>query len=926
MEDSFLNLVAKDVLGRLTGRLKNCVVIFPNKRPIAYFLDALVQYGVPAEEVPTFYSIEDFINELATTKQVENIDLLFILYKLYLKHYPESDFDEFFGWGNLMLSDFDDIDRYLVDADKLLKNVSAVKDLEKNFMADVFMPEEFLMPLNPDDEHYLENRFRETWQIYAKTYHDLKAELKKQNLAYAGMNYREVAEKLASGAIKPGADTYIFIGFNALSKAEETIIQTLINQNKALIYWDADRYYIDNEREDSGHFIRKHASQLSGYNPQLFTDQLAKARKNIEIIGVPLHVGQAKALGIELKKHLNQANYGSTAIVLADENLLVPVLYALPEETGMLNITSGYPLQMSSLYGIFQACIHLQDNYQPGHHSFYHKDVLAILSHPIVRQTNDNGAKLLTEAIQLNQLIYISETFINGFDSALLNLFFKEISSTAQIDRWFREILAEMANQVTDLESMENKAFKNFDGIINQLAALSKSQDFELSKKTYLRLFKEKVYLSKIPLSEDHPDGIQLMGMLETRCIDFDTVFILSVNEGILPAGNKHHSYIPFDLRKSFGLPTFDEQDNLYAYYFYRLLQRSSQINLIYNSETGSGGEEKSRYIRQIEYFLPKANPNVMITHRFYSLPLKTQTAGKIIIKKEEAYFNALKAKNKTGISPSFISAYYICPLQFLFNKVMNLPEKEEVVEDLEARHFGLLFHALMERSYEGLKGEMLTKEIIEQRKARLVLDMDWVLDKIHKTQKENILQKNSLLVETVKVLAEKTLEADILHAPFKLIDMEVRADYRMPFHLPGFEQIYLKGIIDRIDEKDGITRIVDYKTGAVKSRDFNFRLPETELMKDNKEAFQTIFYGYLYHHANPGVKLQAAIMPLKEVVKGYIKINENDRPFGSNDFMVFEDKLKSILLTILAPEKPVIQAEDQNICAYCSYNNICMR
>jgi len=919
MENSFLYLVVKDILNRQNGNLENIVVIFPNKRPFHYFVGELKHQGY-SKELPSFYSMDSFIEEHAGSQASDPIDLLLILFKVYQKYSGETDFDTFWGWGNLMLDDFDEIDRYMADPNALFKNISAVKDLEKYFLQEQTLPFEMLPELRPEDEQYLKKRFLETWQVYEKTYFGFKKELTASNLAYSGMNYRAVAEKMQSGSFKTEADKYIFIGFNAISKSEEVIIQKLIDLDKALIYWDIDEYFLDNEREEAGHFIRKSMRRLHGYNEQLLGNQILTDSKNIHIIGAPLQVGQAKALGIELKKCIKNHPSQFTAIILADEKLLSPVLFALPVSKEEINITSGQPLKYSSLATLFQSITSLVNNYQPETKSFYHKDVIAVLSHPLVRLQKDPAIATLKNKIQNEQIIYISLKEFKDSDSALTNLYFREILDVKQLNEYFSDILNE--NEKGSDKDIESPIKL----IINELSHLIKANENEISKKTYLRLFKEKVSKAVYPSSSQNLEAIQLMGMLETRCLDFDTVFMLPVNEGVIPDTKRTRSYIPFDIRKNFGLPTHEEQESLYAYNFYRLLQRSKDIYLIYNSETGSGGEEQSRYLRQVEYYLPKANPNINIHRRYYGLPLKNNPAKTITAQKDNRFYEALMAKNETGLSPTFISSYFICQLQFCFKNIFKIPEKEAVVENLEAKHFGTLFHGLMEKTYEGLNGCLVTAEILYERKAVLTASMNYVLHKVHGRQKDSIAKRNGILIETVKILAEKTIDADILYAPFKLISTEVKAECKIPVQSSHLNEINLKGFIDRVDEKDGIIRIVDYKTGNVKLNQFNYNEPDEALYKDNKEAFQTLFYGLLYLKNNPGAKLKPSIMPLRDVMKGYINVNEKDGVFDDKNANVFEQKLTSIILSMLDPELPVVQTEDLNICRTCSYKNMCMR
>ncbi len=928
MDGTFLHLVAKDILGRLGGNLENCVIVFPNQRPATYLIKELERLGY-SKTLPFIHSVEHFIDEYAGAASVNPVDLIVILFDLYLKHFPESDFDSFYGWGNMMLNDFDEIDRYMADPAALFKNLTAVKDLEKYFLQDESMPFEMLPELMPEDEQYLKKRFLENWEVYEKLFFELRTELSARKLAYRGMNFRKVAEGLRSGEIKTDVDKYIFIGFNAISKSEESIIQYLIDQEKALIYWDGDHYFVDNEREGSGHFIRKSMQRLHGYNPQLFGDQLLTGKKDIYLIGAPLKVGQSRSLGAEITNHFKNHAADSTCIVLADDNLISPVLHSLPEIASPVNINTTHSLKLSSLYQLFQSMANLINHYRPESHSFYHKDVIAVLSHPAIRNQNEAGWGAFIEKIRKEQLIYVSLKVLSsgltsdeGIISDVFNLYFKEVFTVAELDEYFRDIYK---NVVGDPEP-EQSISDPFHIILEELSALVKSYGDMITSKMYLRLFKEKISKASDDSHTGDMESLQILGMLETRCLDFETVFMLPVNEGIIPETKQNRSYIPFDIRRNFGLPMRDEQESIYAYNFYRLLQRSKSIYLIFDSEKGSGGEEESRYIRQVEYYLPKSNPGIKIHRRYYGFPLRNIPVKEIVVQKQSLFYDVLKSKNESGFSPTFISSYFICALQFYFKYVMNIPENEEIVEDLEAKHFGTLFHNLMDDIYAGFKGEVVDSEQLKIKKAGITATMENVLHKFHGSQKDNIVTRNSILIETVKILAEQTLEADMEYAPFKIIDTEFSESKRIDFLSEGFENIKFKGIIDRIDEKDGVVRIVDYKTGRVKINYFEYNNPEEALYKDNKEAFQTLFYGMLYLNKNHDAKIKPSIMPLREVTKGYIYINAKDGLFGMNESQLFENKLKAIVHQILDPEIQITQTEDLNICRNCSYKNICMR
>ncbi|MGZ5281450.1 MAG: PD-(D/E)XK nuclease family protein, partial [Bacteroidia bacterium] len=340
-------------------------------------------------------------------------------------------------------------------------------------------------------------------------------------------------------------------------------------------------------------------------------------------------------------------------------------------------------------------------------------------------------------------------------------------------------------------------------------------------------------------------------------------------------------------------------------------------------------GEEKSRYIRQVEYYLTKENPNLKIQHRYYSLPLKTQSPQEIIIEKDAQYFERISAKSAhTGLSPSLISSYFTCSLQFLINHVIQLRAKEDISEDMDASQLGILYHGVMENLYKAFLGKTIYADDIKSCKSRLSDATSDVLMQIYKKEslKEFMERRNSLLVETVKVLAEKTLDEDLKYAPFKLLHLEETLYYTLNFENETSKPIKLKGIIDRVDEKDGLVRIIDYKTGMLDKKYFNYNDPEEAITTGNKEAFQTLFYTYLYKNTYGAQRLQPTILPLKKVNEGYVVVNEKDGDLNDDHFVAFENKLKEIIHTVLDKEQPIVQIEDLSVCGMCNYTSICLR
>jgi hypothetical protein len=922
----FLPKVASDCWAKFGPGISQYVFIFPNKRAGGWFLNELSAVVNEPILAPDCLSIEEFIERNSGLKIAEPLQQLLILFQVYRKYQPGEEFEKFYNWGNLILTDFNDIDKYMVNAERLFRNLSAIKELEASDLPEP-LQQEFWETVHDEIPGLLHHRFIELWEVYRQVYYDLKAELSAKGMAYAGMCYREAAERSMRGELAVDAPHYIFVGFNALSKAEETIVATLLNAGKAAIYWDADEYYLDNPREEAGYFIRRAMENLPAHDRLPASKSLETAQKNIHIIGVPLQVGQAKAFGVEMRQFLKPDEHNTTAIVLPDENLLLPILHALPEDTQHLNITAGYPLQHTAVYAFLEAVLSLQHNYHPADLSFYYKDVLLILSHPFIQCRNHEAIAAIIKNIEQYNRVFIRVSELQLEECPLTRIIFRQITDANTLANYFREIICDIKAH-SKLPGNDPVFFSEFERILSYLQSVVANGITDINTNTWVRLYREAVRNAKIPLTEQSENGLQIMGLLETRCLDFDKVFILSVNEGVLPANKKGHSYIPFDLRKAFNLPTADEQDSLYAYYFYRLIQGAKDIYLFYNAETGTKGEEKSRYIRQIEQYLAKANADIQLQYRYYTLPIITREAQPIVIQKDEKFFEEfINRSDKNGISPSLITSYYVCPLQFLFNYTIRLRPLEEVTEEWEASDFGQFFHSLMEEIYKDKIGQLITEDFILEKMQMLDRILRQVFSTYERARTGATQDRNSLMVETLKILAEKALEADLEYAPFTLVALEAENKAELEIDNYDYPKVTLLGKIDRIDLKEGQYRIVDYKTGFVDKLSYNYdELSEGNLLnKENKEAFQTLFYSYLFLRNNDQDSITPTLLPLKKVVDGYKEVNVG-KAFDRSEMQKFEIRLKEVIQNILNKEEPIRQTADTMTCRYCDYRHFCLR
>jgi hypothetical protein len=921
---TFLQRVAAELWERHATSISEQIIVFPNKRAGQWFKSELAKISDLDFQAPACLSIEEFIENKSSYTIAGNLDLLLNLFQIYKKYVPEEDFEKFYKWGNLILSDFDEIDKYLIHTERLFRNLSAIKELESDEMPEP-LQKEFWESVG-SGINTMSERFIALWEIYRLTYYEFKKSLALRKSAYPGMCYREVAELFQSGKIAFNESKIVFVGLNALSRSEEIIIASLLETGSAEIFWDMDEYYISNPREESGNFIRRALKNLPTHNTLPPTDYLLKQKKRINIIGVPLQIGQAKSFGIEFRENIIKDKTSSKAIVLPDENLLLPVLHSLPKEVETLNITSGYPLKHTSLYSFLEIIFSLHNNYFPKLNSYYYKDVIQILNHPFITCTKDEDLIHYVNEIGKQNQIYILTNSLSFKSCLIANKIFKYTSHTKDFIQYLIEIINEIL--ITVVEAKEDSLFTaEFIDLLSDLQSIVNPRINEISINVFIKLLKEDIGNKRINITKQEDNAsLQVMGLLETRCLNFDTLFFLSVNEGILPANQKSHSYIPYDLRKAFGLPTSDEQDALFSYYFYRLIQGANEIFLFYNAETGSKGEEKSRYIRQIEQYLSKENNRIELIYKNFTLPIVTYASQTILIKKDDNFFNFINAKNeKTGISPSLLSGYYTCPLQFLLKSSIELSPLNEVTEEWEAGEFGDFFHKLMELIYYDMDNEMIYPEFLKEKKSQVHDLLQVVLANNIKSSSEYNQNRNSLMIDTLKILADKTLDADIQYAPFRLIALELEQKVNLTTNNYDFPTINLVGKIDRIDEKDGNFRIVDYKTGIVDKLSFNYRDNE-KLAKENKEAFQTLFYSYIFLRRNESIQdINPVIMPLRKVAEGYKQVNSGIL-FNREEMKEFEIVLTELIQNVLNSEEPIRQTEEMLTCAYCDYRHICLR
>jgi CRISPR/Cas system-associated exonuclease Cas4 (RecB family) len=942
----FLYRLSAELLEKYGKDISRICIVFPSRRAGLYFRKYLSRDISGPIWMPAVLGIEDFITKYSPYNIADKMTLIFELFEVYRQYGEDESFDRFYPWGEMLLNDFDEIDKNLAAPDYLFRILKEQRQIELDFelkIGDIEEFHRFWETFSKKELTTLQTEFINTWEIIGKVYHAFRKALLTENLGYEGMAYRRIHEMVISGELKPDYDQIIFAGFNLLNNCEKGIMKELIKQGKAGMYWDADNYYMDDSSQEAGLFLRKNFAEFGPgkQNEKWITNGLSSEPKNIRTIGSPLHISQIKILGNELKK-LTGDELNRTAVVLPDESLLVPLLYSLPDEIGPVNVTMGFPFKNSPLYGLIQLLRGLQRNKKGSGEStaYYHKDVTGILLHPYINTGSPFDNMKLAKSIKKKNSIYVSQKRIEeSYNKVpeLISVIFSGVSSAkdsmAYISKVIQLISGEFENSRKgfDMEFLY-KCYTE----LKHLSEVILRYSTEVEPDMFWKLLIEVLNSVRIPFTGEPLKGLQIMGLLETRLLDFDNVFILSLNEGIIPGGNTQSSFIPYRLRKAFKIPCYEEEDANTAYNFFRLLQRAVNICLIYNTEPGElAGGEKSRFIMQIENELALRNSNIVIEDRLLQSETDIPKQKEITVVKSAAIIESLKKEER--FSASDMISYIHCPLQFYFRKVARLREDKNVEEYFSGGGFGTLLHQVMDILYRDRKGSIIDKAVIISLKKELKNGYEklWIqaCEELPEYEefKTGLSGKNLLFKNIIKKLVGNILDNDLLGTPFRIDDIESKLQKEFTIYPDGNAvKINLFGRLDRVEEKNGITRIIDYKTGKIEKLSYTAKVSIEEHIRkifgDSafKENFQQLFYASLYMDVKGAEDLVIGLYPLREPSAG-IYWFENE-PISKDKKAIFENELTELLNRIFDSTTPFTQTKDPEKCKYCPYKSICYR
>ncbi len=863
---SFLDKVIENIISQSIAA-ENLVFILPNKRA-GLFLKQCWRNRFEGKTVwmPQIFTIEEFMEMVSGLKQLDPVTLLFELYKSYVNtHQHPEPFHAFLKWGYTMLSDLSDMDRNLIEVGEFFRYISSLERINK------WQPRE----LNHKSS-FIEQEFI-FWKGIEKTYHEMRKNLENQSFGYQGMIFRIASERIKKYATV-NFSHFVFAGFNALSKAEEVIIRYLKTEGKASVFWDADHYYLENDLQEAGTFLRE-KKQWDFYEnaPFLFTEDLLEKEKNLQLIGTSKQTGQAKLAGMILQELLQKKEkLSDSALVLADENLLEPVLSAIPDEISGINVTMGYPLKNIPLSSFLLSLLKLYVNFTKfDPKGLYYHDVLNVLRSHYMDYLVKDKKQFVKEIIEKNQ-IFIPVSYFKSH-RVLEELF--DITPFVHPQKVIEKVLwliHQLANETHFKKNdLEMEYLFRFSTLWENLSTVLKKFDFIHSLTALQQLYQQVLFYETLSFYGDPLQGLQLMGMLETRLLDFRNIIITSVNEGILPKGKTQDSFIPFEVRKQFRLPTFQENDAIFAYHFYRLIQRAENVYLIYDTENDAyGAGEKSRFLTQLEIELP-----YKIKHYIAATPTIERTRLPIQINKSDALMLRLEEMSKEGFSPSALNAYIRDPLIFYEQNVLRLKDTDEVEETIHARTLGIIIHNTLEELYKPYLNMVLTMEIIQKIRRQLTGVVQCQFKETYRNGDKS-KGKNLLIYKVAQRLIENFLkyEEKEIKKGNEIIIKHLELELKVPFKVKG-KTVYLKGVADRIDQVNDIPRLVDYKTGIVEERKLNVKSFETVISDDSYDkALQLLIYAYMYQHQFKATRVSAGIISFRRAKTGIMPLHADDK------------------------------------------------
>lgn len=968
----FLQQVARVYAVKETGNLPDYCFVFPNKRSAAFFTHFLKEeLSGTGGILPEVTNITDFVASFSQLAEANRYDQLFTLYDEYRKMPDaDADFDKFVFWGDMLISDFNDVDRYLVDADALFVNVKRLREISSNYLTDEqrevirrYWGEErgqeetdrFWNHLEDERRNKRHMRFVKLWNVLQPLYHSYRKRLEENGLATSGMLYRNAVSRISEAALSELPFTrYVFVGFNVLSTAEIKILSTLRKRGLADFYWDFNSPAFAMEDSRASRFMRRNVREF----PSRYRLEEAEITRlpHIEIIGVSSEVGQVKAAGHILSRWAdsrvidNPANAIDTAVVLPDESLFIPMIHSVPTTIDKINVTMGFAMRLSPMSALVRNIVSLQLRSRlrsDGQRVFFYEDVRTLLNAQALRTANPEGCAALEREIQSRRLFTIPATLILDMVPELASIFtpIERPDDRREVHAYINRICDFLDSSLAGSDEIQHRFVESYRNAANELFDAARRFGIEMKGTSSFRLIERAISSDTVRFVGEPLQGLQLMGVLETRALDFKNIIMLSMNERVFPRRHYTRSFIPDALRYGYGMSTIDFQESIFAYYFYRLISRAENVTLIYDARTTSSNmsNEMSRYLSQLLYFFKDKGK---ISHKLGLYSAQRFTPPSIAVTKNDDILEKMQRFLQGGssnLSASAINTYINCPLCFYLQYVEGFNAENEVTDYMDSSTYGTVVHAVAQRIYEDFRPEGSTAPVTvtESMLSRLMDPANVIVDRyiteaINRCYnhlpddmlRQPLVGESLVLGKVIRANLNAMIGVDKELCPFTFIDAE--HEMRGVLKINDRLTINVKQIIDRIDMVGGTVRFVDYKTGSDQlSAPSVESLFDTNQDKRAKAIFQLLLYCHIY---NTLEKKDIAIRPvvykmLDIALRGVVplKIGEpiDDYHSVADEFLAhLRDKIEEMF----DPDIPFVQAEKPKNCTFCQFKAMCGR
>jgi hypothetical protein len=959
----FLDRIATHLFDEFGERLDRHCVVFPNRRAGLYFLKYLAGKAGKPIWSPEVKTINELFQSFSSIQLAESELLVFELFKIYKELNKEAgSIDDFFFWGEMLVNDFDDVDKYLADPSKLFVNLEDLKEIDTKFGGltgeQIAIIRQFWVNFNPEASTDQKTDFKEIWSILLPMYSRFRHVLQNGGIGYEGMIYRELAEKCRTREqLQVKWDRLHFIGFNALNNCEKELMLWLKKSGIASFYWDYDDSFVTiNTNHSAGFFIRENLKLLGNDMPADW-DYNSNSAKSvlhpvIRVIDCSSDIAQVKLAAklVEDSPQLNKDEAHHTAIVLADEGLLLPTLTSLPDNVESINITMGYPLKFSPVYSLIRDLLTLQKtlrSVESGAILFDHRDVKNILANGFFSDLSESGSASLLSELNNCRDLWISESFFS--EKKPFDFIFRKVNTAKELSLYLKKILENLYSLTTESEeknsptivvSIRNEFIYRVLLAINRLDVIVDETSSGISVVTFNRLLDRILRGLSIPFSGEPLNGIQVMGILETRSLDFRNIIMLSVNEGILPKTSASGSFIPYNLREAFGLPTVRHQDSIYAYYFYRLLQRAENATFVYNSSSdGIKSGEMSRFLLQLKF---GEKPPLFNSRRF---EIRASARVPVEIERRMIHIEKLRDRYLAGekkiLSPGAVNTWLSCRMKFYYKYICGLRETKKVTGEIDSAMFGELLHHAVEKIYSPYKKRLLDRKVFES-----IIHTDNIIDSIVAASineklynlKKNILSGNDLIIcNILKSYIKQIIIQDSRLVPFEIIEMEHRISSELEITYNNkTEHLKIGGVIDRLDLTRGIYRITDYKTGRIEMKIPSVESLFDETKNDRNEAwFQLFMYCDIFVKENSKLRVRPAVYPVRSLYEidfeDSVEVKDLNGLAGLvDDFEKIRESfgfgLKQTVEKIFDPGESFIMTDNLQKCAFCPFARLCQR